>query len=197
MIWTMENFPAEYLTYFKDLLEGRAEISWHGWFAQNQTALQERLPRAEYLRLKFKMIDEAERLLIANGIPFAITPHAKRERYYTTFSPDVCDDKGRPNEKIKRTFYDGAFGLYMDGDTEKAAAYFIEYVKKIRRMRNRVKQDEELGGLLVDGESEFTFGDEKLGRMMLEPIADLELFSDQVDFSIFEACKILGKTPKR
>ena len=38
----------EHLAYFKDLLEGRAEISWRAWFKKHDKELIQELPRREY-----------------------------------------------------------------------------------------------------------------------------------------------------
>ena len=50
----------EHLAYFKDLFDGRAQLGWHAWFARHDRELQQDLPRAAYLHLKFRKLDEAE-----------------------------------------------------------------------------------------------------------------------------------------
>src|SRR5687768_8152671 len=97
-----------HLEYFKDLLEGRAEISWNAWIAANKDELERTLPRTEFLHLKFKNIEEAERLLTANGIPFEITDRGRQEKYFALLAPEVCDEKGRPKEEFRRKAYGGA-----------------------------------------------------------------------------------------
>ena len=72
----------EHLAYFKDLLEGRAEVSWHAWFDPREAELAAELPRAVFLRLKFHKLDEAETLLRAAGVPYTPDPGAaRRERH--------------------------------------------------------------------------------------------------------------------
>ncbi len=45
------------LLYFRDLIEGRDAVSWTSWWSQNEGRLRMRLPRAEFLRLKFHSLE--------------------------------------------------------------------------------------------------------------------------------------------
>lgn len=183
---------AEYLAYFKDLLEGRANISWNGWFAANEAQLEQDLPRAAFLRLKFKKLEEAKMLLTAAGMEFSPSPLAKRERYYSLLHPDVCDDLGRPKESFRRQGYSGAFGKFLDGDIEAATELLTSYIKKVRR-RPALQRAEEIGDICFDGEIEFTLGNAELGRLMLELVARMKLGDDLIDPAIFRARELLGQ----
>src|SRR3712207_6820616 len=112
---------AEHLTYFKDLLEGRAEESWNAWFARHRPELERELPRADYLRIRFNTLDEAEKQLRAAGIDYTPDPvAARRERHYALLDPSVLDERGRPLPEFQRRAYSGAVGQLMDGDVEAA-----------------------------------------------------------------------------
>jgi hypothetical protein len=85
-----------HLAYFKDLLEGRAPVSWHAWFKRNEAQLAQELPRAAFLRLKFHKLDEAEKILRQAGVEFSVSPLAKREKYY---SPSLSGAGHRENAR--------------------------------------------------------------------------------------------------
>lgn len=180
----------EYLAYFKDLFEGRAEISWRAWFFQNDAQLAQDLPRAEYLRLKFKKLDEAEKLLREAGIAFTISPLARREKYYALLHDSVLDERGRPKESFRRNAYDGAVGQFLDGNSVKAKEILSTCLRKLKR-RPIEKRIEELEGMCFDGEMEYEYGQRELGRMILELIASLETSDDLLDPAILRARELL------
>lgn len=181
---------SEHLAYFKELFEGRAAVSWRAWFKQNDAQLAQDLPRAEYLRLKFKMLDEAEKLLRQAGIQFTISPLAKREKFYSLLHDNVLDERGRPKESFRRKAYDGAVGQFLDGQTAKAKETLIAYLQKVKR-RPMVKRIKELESMCFDGEMNFELGDRELGRMILELVAGLEIGDDLLDPAIFRARELL------
>ena len=39
----------EHLSYFKDLLEGRATVSWVAWFRRNEAELSKEMPRPAFV----------------------------------------------------------------------------------------------------------------------------------------------------
>lgn len=180
-----------HLEYFKDLLEGRAELSWNAWFAANNTELEQTLPRAEFLHLKFKKTEEAERLLQANGVDFTITPEGRREKRFALFAPEVCDERGRPREEFLRRAYDGAIGEFMDGRHPEAAERVRNFVRKLQRRPIPVRE-EEFADLCFDGEMEILAGNPALGRILLTPLADLKMFDDRIDPMIFRARALLA-----
>jgi hypothetical protein len=179
-----------HLDYFKDLLEGRAEVSWNAWFAANLTELEQALPRAEFLHLKFKKTDEAERLLKVNGISFTITGQGRREKRFALFHPEVCDERGLPREEFLRQAYGGAIGEYMDGRHPEAAKRVRNFVRKLQRKSIEVRH-EEFTDLCFDGEMEILSGDTALGRILLEPLAALKIFDDRIDPLVFRARELL------
>jgi hypothetical protein len=182
----------EHLAYFKDLFEGRAIVSWRAWFKQNDAQLAQELPRADYLRLKFHMLDEAEKLLRAAGVEFAVSPLAKREKYYSLLHESVLDERGRPKESFRRKAYNGAVGQYLDGQSATAKETLTAFLRKLKRrpMEQRV---EELEGMCFDGEMEFEHGERELGQIMLELVAGLETVDDLLDPAIFRAREVLAR----
>lgn len=182
----------EYLAYFKDLFEGRAAISWQAWFKENDAQLSQDLPRAAYLRLKFQMLDEAEKLLRQAGVEFFVSPLAKREKYYSLLHESVLDDRGRPNESFRRKAYNGAAGQFFDGKLLEARKTLIAFLSKLNR-RPIEKRIEEIEDMCFDGEMNFEYGDRELGRMMLEVIAALETGNDLLDPAICRAREVLSR----
>jgi hypothetical protein len=182
----------EHLAFFKDLFEGRAAVSWRAWFKQNDAQLAQDLPRADYLRLKFHMLDEAERLLRQAGIEFTASPLAKREKYYSLLHESVLDECGRPKESFRRKAYNGAVGQFLDGEPAKAKETLTALLRKLKR-RPMEKRIEELEGMCFDGEMDFEYGDRELGRMMLELVTALETGDDLLDPAIFRAREVLGR----
>lgn len=183
----------EHLAYFKDLFEGRAAVSWRAWFKQNDAQLAQDHPRADYLRLKFHMLDEAEKLLRAAGIEFTVSALAKREKYYSLLHESVLDERGRPKESFRRKAYNGAVGQYLDGQSSRAKDTLAEFLRKLKR-RPLEKRLEELEAMCFDGEMDLEFGDRELGRMMLELVAALETGDDLLDPAIFRARELLARS---
>jgi hypothetical protein len=183
---------AEHLAYFKDLFEGRATVSWNAWFKQNEAQLSEELPRAAFLRLKFRKLDEAEKHLRTAGIEFCVSPLARREKYYSLLHDSVLDENGRPKESFRRKAYDGAIGHFLDGHPVKAKETFAAFLRKLKR-RPMEKRVEELEALCFDGEMEFEYGDHEIGRIVLEMVAALETGNDLLDPAIHRARQVLDQ----
>ena len=182
----------DHLGYFKDLLEGRATISWNAWFRRNESELSQELPRMAFLQLKFGKLDEAERLLREAGIDFSISPLARREKCYSLLHESVLDEDGRPKESFRRKAYGGAFGHFLDGQLEEGKKTLAAFLRKLKRrpMRERV---EELSDFCYDGEMEFEYGDGAVGQAMLELVAALETGDDLLDPAINRAREVLGR----
>ncbi len=192
IIVSIRIMKEEHLEYFKSLLEGRANVSWHGWFGPNEAALQEELPRADFLRLKFHNVDAARDALVAAGIEFTESPLAKREKYYATLSKTVLDSAGRPRPEFKRKAYGDAMGYFMDGDIETGVDHLAKFLKTLRRRPIDVRR-EELEGLCFDAEMELEYGNPKTARAMLQLVADFPSNGDLLDGAIDRANKLLEK----
>ena len=121
----------EHLLYFKDLLEGRADISWNAWFRQNEQQLSQELPRMVFLQLKFHKLDEAERMLKEAGIDYTISPQGRCERRFSMLAESILDEKGRPKESFMRKAYGGAGGHFMDNRIEEGRRALESYLTKL------------------------------------------------------------------
>jgi hypothetical protein len=153
--------------------------------------LKRELPRAEFLRLKFHKLDEAEALLIAAGVSYTPDPGAvRRERYHALLHPSVLDERGRPRPEFRRKAYNGAMGQLMDGDFDAARSTLAKYIRRVRR-HPAEKQAEELEDLCFDGEMELTLGDPAVGRALLEAAASVPRWDDQVDPATDRARELL------
>lgn len=181
----------EHLQYFKALFEGRADISWRAWFAQNEAALEVELPRAVVLRLRFKDLEEAERLLKEAGVEYTPDPSAvRRERHYASFDPSVLDERGRPREDLRRKAYGGVFGMILDGEHDKARKRLEAEIRRIRR-KPVLEQMEDLADMCFSGEMEFTNGNRETGRALLEAVASVPSGDDLLDPATQRARKLL------
>jgi hypothetical protein len=185
---------SEHLAYFKALLEGRAELSWRAWFKRNEAQLSQDLPRAAFLRLKFQMLDEAEKLLRESGIEFTVSPLARRERYYANLHESVLDENGRPLESFRREAFDGAIGHFFDGRPEQGKENLAKYLRKLQR-RPEIQRAEDLGDFCFDGEIELEYGNREIGRSILELVAAMKIGDDLVDPVIFRARELLDQRP--
>jgi len=189
----------EHLAYFKDLLEGRAELSWKAWFRLHEKQLTQDLPRATFLRLKFYSLEEAEKLLRQAGIEFTVSPSARRrEEYYMLFADSALDEKGKLKPDVKRGFYDGAFGHFMDGNVEEGRRLLAAFVNRMKRWSTQ-KRSEELSDMCFDGELELQFGDPKIGRELLAVVAAFSpkaADDDLLNFAITRAKELIGIPPQ-
>jgi hypothetical protein len=181
---------ADFLQYFKDLLEGHAEIGWHAWFRQHEAELIQDLPRMEFLQLKFHNLDEAEKQLNKAGIAYDVSPHGRRERYYALLHPNVLDETGRPTEEFLRRRYGGAVGDFMDGNFDSGRKALKSQLAKIKR-RPPLERAEEMGAFCFDGEIAFQLGNREFGLAILELIAALPPGDDLLDPAINRARELL------
>lgn len=182
-----------HLDYFKSLFEGTAELSWNAWFPQHEAELAEELPRADFLRLKFYKLDEAEKYLQEAGIRYRIDPvAARRERYYARLHPVALDAKGRVNEGFLRKAYNGAVGQLMDGDIEGAKTTLAAFIRRVKRYRVG-RRMVELESMCFDGEMALADGGQVIGRALLEAVASVPEGNDLVDPAIHRAKELLDQ----
>lgn len=180
-----------YLDYFKSLFEGTAEISWNAWFRVHEEELKAKMKRAEFLRLKFQNLEEAEKYLQEAKVSYHKDPLAyKRESYYALLGSEVLDEKGRPLESFQRQAYDGAKGKLMDGDVEGGRELLKKFIQKVCRYPQERRQ-EELEGLCFDGEMELDLGNPQIGRAYLEAVASVPVGNALTDFAVEQAKSLL------
>ena len=186
-----------HLDYFKSLLEGTADISWNAWFDRHESELRDALPRAEFLRLKFSKLEEAEKHLKTNKVAYRRDPLAfRRETYYSLLGPEVLDEKGRPLESFRRAAYDGARGQLIDGEVDEARETLRKFVQKVRRFPAERRQ-QEIEGLCFDGEMELLTGNADIGRVLLQAVTNFPLGNALTDFAVKQAMTLLEKLGSR
>lgn len=181
---------AEHLEYFKAALEGRAQVGWNVWFAANEHALAQQMSRAALLRLKFKMLDEAERLLAEAGIAPASTVGKRYETYCAQFSPETVDSNGRPLPAIRRAAHGGAIGLLMDGEHEAGQARLMAEFQRSRR-RGLQHAHAWLSDACFEGEMELNAGNVDVARGMLEVVVKAGSGHDLLDGTAMLARQLL------
>lgn len=181
----------EHLDFFKSLLEGTASRSWNAWFWEHDEQLRDEMPRAAYLRLKFKNIEGAERLLQLAGVDYQRNESAiKWERYCSSLHRSALNDDGRPNDRTRRKAYDGAFGYLLDGNKSLGVETLQNIISRICRL-TPLRQADELNDMAFDGEMELRFGHANIGRRLLEAVASVPEGDDLTDPPIQNAKKLL------
>lgn len=97
-----------HLVYFKELLEGNAEISFKAYLSNNEDSLRKQFSPARFARLKFNSIDEIIKILDEENVSYSINDHAVRnEKYLATFHLDALNEQGRLKEGFKDTLFNG------------------------------------------------------------------------------------------
>ncbi len=186
-------YKKEQLEYFKELIEGRATVSWRAWWNSNDAILKSQLKRPEYARLKFKRVKYAHEIIEANGIKVEWGAPAKRESYYANLCESVLDEKGRPEETFRRNAYNGASGDFIDGKFEKAREKLTKIISKLKK-KGSLKAREELEDMQFDGEMMVTDEvDEEFGKALLKAVVSYGYGDDLTDFVVDRADEILKK----
>ena len=188
-------YTAEQFQYFEQLIRGEADISWRAWWKRNEATLKVQLPRAEYLRIKFGLIEYAFKLLQEAGGDIEWGPAASREHYYARLHESVLDEKGRPSAEFQRQKYQGALRDLKAGDQEKAQRKMKRIIRQA--LKNREEYEcEELCDIQFDGAQMLASGidDEiKLGLALTREIASLDDTDDIIGVPIRYARDALAK----
>jgi hypothetical protein len=98
------GYTAADLAYFSDLVEGRDAVSWAAWWRGNDVQLRARLPRAEYLRLKFKRLEHVADVLTTAGVRYSWTPLGRARQLAANLDPRFVDEAGLPTPAWFHTF---------------------------------------------------------------------------------------------
>ena len=188
-----KDYNETQLVYFKELIEGRAAISWRAWWNSNQSILKSQLKRPEYIRLKFGLVEYAYKILEENKISTKWGVFAKKESYYANLHESVLDENGRLKESSRRCAYDGACGDFLDGEVEKGTEKLNKYIAYLKEMET-IKSKSELEGMAFDGEMMINSGiDYEFGKAVLEAVLSYGLGDDLTDFAIETARGILDE----
>lgn len=181
-----------HLVYFKELLEGNAEISFKAYLSNNEDSLCKQFSPARFARLKFKSIDEIIKILDEENVSYSINDHAVRnEKYLATFHLDALNEQGRLKEGFKDTLFKGTVHNFKTkGEDAVLTLYkYIEYPKKI----NNKKNIEKLQDIECFAELELSLGDESLGLFSLKALASIERQLSEVDDIVLKAQEAVMK----
>ncbi|MFD5017403.1 hypothetical protein ACFWMP_00730 [Paenibacillus sp. NPDC058367] len=181
-----------HLVYFKELLEGNAEISFKAYLSNNEDSLRKQFSPARFARLKFKSIDEIIKILDEENVSYSINDHAVRnEKYLATFHLDALNEQSRLKEGFKDTLFKGTVHNFKTKGEEAVLTLYkyIEYPKKI----NSKKNIEKLQDIECFAELELSLGDESLGLFLLKALASIERQLSEVDDIVLKAQEAVMK----
>jgi hypothetical protein len=163
----------KHLDYFKELLEGRADISFQGYLAAHEDSLRSQFSAARFARIKFKNVDEIEKILNEEKIPYSINNEAvKYEKYLSTFHPDSLNEKGRLKEGFKETLFNGLFTKFKDSGNA-AAADLYKYIGFKEGKKSKISI-EKMEDIEYFAEIETRFGNKDFGLFMLRALSSIE-----------------------
>lgn len=162
----------EHLEYFKDLLEGKAEISFQGYLALHEDSLKSQFSAARFARIKFKNIEEIEKILIEENIPHSIDKESvKYEKYLSTFHPDSLNGKGRLKDGFKETLFNGLFKKFKENGIA-AAADLYKYIGFKEEKKSKINI-EKMADIEYFAEIETKFGSKDFGLFILKSLASI------------------------
>lgn len=78
-----------HLVYFKELLEGNAEISFKAYLSNNEDSLRKQFSPARFARLKLKSIDEIIKILDEENVSYSINDHAEGSFWNSTLGEQL------------------------------------------------------------------------------------------------------------
>lgn len=188
-----DEIDKEHLIYFKNLLEGKANISFRAYVAQNEESLRKQISAPRFARLKFKSTDEIEKILNENGIPY--TPDRKairNEKYLATFHPDALDKNGRLRNDFKEKIFNGLIKSIKNKDKD-TVIHFQKYIGYPKKVSSK-ESVEKLQDIESFAEIEVKFGEEEVGTSLLGLIASIDRQFSEVDDIVLRAKEALANT---
>ncbi|TVX93311.1 hypothetical protein [Paenibacillus agilis] len=181
-----------HLVYFKELVEGNADISFRAYLSNHEDSLREQFSSARFARLKFKSIDEIIKILDEEKVSYTINVQAIRnENYLATFHPDALNEKGRLKEGFKDSLFDGIVHDFKTKGEDAVLTLhkYIEYPENINNKNNI----EKLEDIEFFAEMELGLGDESLGLFLLKALASIERQFSDVDDIVLRAKETVFK----
>jgi hypothetical protein len=170
------------LLYFRDLIEGRDAVSWTSWWSQNEGRLRMRLPRAEFLRLKFHSLEHAATVLTTAGIEYSWSRLGRARHIVSSFDPRFIDGAGLPTSEWFRNL--GALAEAVEQGEPSAIRHAAqEEVVRVRRLQAPGEQP--LGELVFHADTLYELGSHlaaphflTAGIALLEAIAEVDSDDD-------------------
>ncbi|GGH20464.1 hypothetical protein [Paenibacillus segetis] len=181
-----------HLVYFKELLEGNADISFKAYLSKHEDSLRKQFSPARFARLKFKSIEEIIKILDEEKVFYSINDQAIRnEKYLANFHPDALNEKGRLKEGFKDSLFNG---LVHDFKTKGKDAVLTlhQYIDYPNSMNHR-KNIEKLEDIEYFAEMELCLGDTELGLFILKMLASIESQFSEVDDIVLRAKEAIMK----
>jgi len=159
-----------HLEYFKNLLQGEADISYSAYLWKNELEFKNLFPRGQFLRLKFSPFEEMESLLSKAGIEYTVDAHAVAlERYYLLFEKSALDERGKLTSNHIDNMFDGAIRHYRDGALELAEKCIQNYIGLSRKPPSSL-QLERFEELAFVAEIEMKYHDRPLGQFLFSAL---------------------------
>ncbi len=186
------------LKYFKDLIEGKTDITWKVFWKLNEKRFKKNLTRQDFLKLKFGKLERASEILNENNISFQWTEKADYHLSISNLSDGVCDENGYPIVEIQRKLFNGAVGDFIDGNIETGRIKFANYLEDIQQMGNMVEQSERIKELEFDAVSFIKQGNIEVGIEMLKLLVatfdnENDLIQPTIDYVKTEIKRINNK----
>lgn len=182
-----------YLTYFKDLIEGKDVKAWRIFWKENKDDLEKILGRTEFLQLKFDKVNQAAMMLKNHNIEFVWTPKGKQQKAWANLAESVCDENGKPLEKFRRKLFSGAFGHYLDKQYEDCNKKIKKDLQKTMRVKDMIERTEELGDAESCAESLLDEGYKDFAMMVLKQISEIDTYDDLLLHAIDRAKKRINE----
>jgi len=187
-----KSYTNEQLEYFKNLIEGRAPISWRAWWNKNESILKNQLSSPEYARIKFGLVKYAYKILNANEINVKWDASSEKESYLANVDESCLDEFGRVKESVKKTLYNGAGGKFLNGENEQGKKILFQLISEVKNQpimeaKELLESMEYEGEMMVDSGIEVEFG-----KALLEAVVSFGYGNDLADFAVSEAEKKLN-----
>ncbi|MFZ6745784.1 hypothetical protein ACO0LC_21375 [Undibacterium sp. JH2W] len=181
----------EHLQFFKDLIEGKAQVSFLGYFPRHEESIKESLDRASFLRLKFEPFEEIEKILGSSGVTYFRDEAAiRQEKYFFNFHKDVLDENGKLLASHKRSLFNNSIGHYLNGALEEARLSLSKYLGLTDNGKKKYSYAK-FQDVVSFADIEIDCGDKALGQFILALIASLpRSYSVIDDLSIYARQKL-------
>lgn len=160
------------LNYFKNIIEGKTNMTWKYFWKKNSERLKKELPKREFTKLKFGKLNRASEILTELDIEFKWTKKADYHQAISNFSDDFCDHLGYPILSTQRQLYNGAVGDFLDGNTDTAKLKLNTYIKEIESIKDEILQSEKINDLEYDASSFINQGQPEIGIEILKLIVN-------------------------
>ena len=184
------SLPPRAVQELKSMIRGDADLTWHVWWAANEEGLEQRLPRLEFLKLKFGRLDGAAELLVAAGEPVEWSPRGRRLSAWSKLHRDAVDADGRPRAELRKMAYNGALAAFGRGDESEGLANITRFVGATVRRGRQSDRGQILGELVLDAEMLAADGNRRGALLIAKEVSNLAETPDDLSPAIAHAKKL-------